>query len=41
VPVVAVDGSPVGGGAPGPITSRLQKSYRRGVLDALGGGGTG
>lgn len=41
VPVVAVDGAPVGDGAPGPITSRLQKRYRRGVLDALGGGGGG
>ena len=37
VPVVAVDGSPVGGGAPGPVTRSLQKKYRRGVMDSLGG----
>ncbi|MBC8423065.1 aminotransferase class IV [bacterium] len=37
VPVVAVDGSPVGDGTPGPVTRRLQKEYRRGVEDALGG----
>ena len=37
VPITAVDGIPVGDGAPGPLTLRLQKDYRRGVLDALGG----
>lgn len=37
VPIVAVDGAPVGNSAPGPVTLRLQKDYRRGVLDALGG----
>lgn len=38
VPVTAVDGAPVGGGAPGPLTRRLQEAYRRGVRDSLGGG---
>ncbi len=37
VPVVSVDGTPVGDGTPGPVTRTLQKEYRRGVADALGG----
>jgi branched-chain amino acid aminotransferase len=36
VPIVSVDGAPVGDGAPGPVTRSLQTAYRRGVLDALG-----
>ncbi len=41
VPVTAVDGVPVGDGAPGPVTRRLQEAYRRGVRDSLGGGAGG
>ncbi len=29
MPVVAVDGSPVGGGTPGPVTRRLQEAFSR------------
>ena len=41
VPVTAIDGPPVGDGAPGPVTRRLQEAYRRGVRDSLGGGAGG
>ncbi len=37
VPIVQVDGKSVGDGTLGPVTRRLQKDYRRDVLDALGG----
>ncbi|MBU0741626.1 aminotransferase class IV [bacterium] len=37
VPIVAVDGSPVGDGMPGPVTRYLLREYRRGVMDSLGG----
>lgn len=32
VPVIAVDGEPVGSGAPGPVTRRLQALYREAAL---------
>ena len=35
LPVVRVDGAPVGDGRPGPITRRLQESYRKAVADFL------
>jgi D-alanine transaminase len=31
LPVVAVDGQPVGGGTPGPVTRKLQEAYRQAV----------
>ena len=37
VPIIAVDGHPVGEGTPGPVTRLLQNKYRRGVIDSLGG----
>jgi branched-chain amino acid aminotransferase len=37
VPVLRIDGRPVGDARPGPVTRRLQNAYRRGVLDSLGG----
>jgi len=37
VPVRLVGGEAVAGGEPGPVTRLLQKEYRRGVRDALGG----
>jgi len=37
VPIITVDGRPVGDGEPGPVTRLLQNKYRRGVMDALGG----
>ena len=33
LPVVAVDGRPVGDGKPGPVTRRLQEAYRRAVQE--------
>jgi branched-subunit amino acid aminotransferase/4-amino-4-deoxychorismate lyase len=35
VPLVRVDGLPVGDGVPGPVTRDLQKRYRQAVLDDL------
>ena len=35
VPLVRVDGQPVGEGLPGPVTRDLQKRYRQAVLDDL------
>lgn len=35
LPVVAVDGRPVGGGRPGPLTRLLQEAYRRDIEAAL------
>lgn len=35
LPVVSVDGQPVGDGRPGPITRRLQDAYRQAVRDFL------
>ena len=37
VPIIEVDGRAVGDGVPGPVTRLLQKKYRRGVMDSLGG----
>lgn len=36
LPVVAVDGRPIGGGVPGPVTRRLHEQFRRGVWRELG-----
>ncbi len=36
LPVVALDGGPVGGGKPGPVTRRLQHAYRRCVQAEVG-----
>src|SRR4051794_5936001 len=33
LPLVRVDGQPVGGGSPGPITRRLQEAYRQAVAE--------
>lgn len=38
VPVVTVDGAPIGSGRPGPLTRRLQEAYRGLVAEALAGG---
>jgi D-alanine transaminase len=37
LPVVRVDGRPVGGGRPGPVTRRLQEAYRDAVREFVGG----
>jgi D-alanine transaminase len=37
LPLVAVDGTPVGDGKPGPITRRLQEAYRQAVREFVGG----
>jgi D-alanine transaminase len=36
LPVVRVDGQPIGDGKPGPITRRLQEAYREAVREACG-----
>lgn len=38
LPVVAIDGTPIGGGRPGPVARRLQAAFRRAVADWLAGG---
>jgi D-alanine transaminase len=38
LPVVGVDGRPIGDGRPGPVTRRLQEAYARAVRDFLAGG---
>jgi len=38
LPVVRVDGQPVAGGQPGPVTRRLQEAYREAVAELLRGG---
>ena len=35
MPVVRVDGRPVGDGRPGPVTRRLQEAYREAVAETL------
>jgi D-alanine transaminase len=37
LPLVSVDGKPVGDGRPGPITRRLQEAYRQTVREFVGG----
>ena len=34
MPLVAVDGRPIGTGSPGPVTERLITAYRKLVLEA-------
>lgn len=41
LPVIRVDGQPVGNGAPGPISRRLQEVYREVVREFAGGGPAG
>jgi D-alanine transaminase len=38
MPVVSVDGRPVAGGAPGPVTRRLQQAYQEAVREFLAAG---
>ena len=35
LPVIAIDGQPIGGGRPGPIARRLQGAFRRAVASWL------
>jgi hypothetical protein len=36
LPVVRLDGGPIGSGAPGPVTRRLYDGFRRKVRDIMG-----
>ena len=36
LPIVTVDGQPVGDGQPGPVTRRLQEAYRQAVREFVG-----
>jgi D-alanine transaminase len=35
LPVVHVDGQPISGGRPGPVTRQLQQAYQRAVEDLV------
>jgi D-alanine transaminase len=41
LPIIRVDGQPVGDGQPGPVTRRLQEAYRRAVAEFLAGSPSG